>query len=250
MAAKLNLYSSIKRLCAAIMLSAATIGTASAGQFGISPVAGTLGLGLELDYAMNDYFSIRLQGNQFNYDDDFEEDDINYKGEIKLSTYGLLVDYHPFSGAFRLTGGIYSNGNQMSGLANDSGRVEYEIGDAIYTSVPSDPLTLNADVELGNSSAGYLGLGWGHSPKNTGGLLLSFELGVIFSGEPTIAYQASGSAQVNVNGNLQQFSLADTANPLVAEFYTELDKEAANLQDDLSEFKFYPVLKLGIGYRF
>ena len=239
-----------KQISAATMLCCVTAGAANAGQFGVSPVVGTLGLGLELDYALNDYFSVRLQGNQFTYDDDFEEDDINYSGEFKLSSYGLLVDYHPFSGAFRLTGGVYSNGNELSALASDTGRTEYEIGNKVYTSLPSDPLTLDAKVELGSGTAGYLGLGWGHSPKNTGGMLFSFELGVMFAGEPTVSYQASGSAEVNINGTPEQFSLSDSSNPLVAEFYAELDQEKRNLEDDISDFKLYPVIKLGIGFRF
>ena len=124
--------------------------------------AGTLGAGLELDYAFNANWNIRLQAHAFNYDDDLEEDDIEYNGEIDLSSYGVLVDWRPFSGVFKLSGGYYINGNKITAKANSSQNSEFDIGDEIYVASGSNPLTLDANIDLGNSSAGYLGLGWGN----------------------------------------------------------------------------------------
>lgn len=163
-----TLQRTLKTSSLSLLLSSTILASASAGQFGVSPVVGTLGIGLELDYAVNDYLSARLQTNQFSHGHDFEEDDINYEGDLDLSSYGLLLDWHPFSGAFRITGGVYNNDNEAKGVATDPGLVTYEIGRATYRSLPTGPLVLDVKVELGKSTAGYLGLGWGHCPTNRG----------------------------------------------------------------------------------
>ncbi|MFY8274945.1 hypothetical protein AAEU32_12550 [Pseudoalteromonas sp. SSDWG2] len=224
--------------------------TAQAKDIGLGVKAGSLGLGLELDYSINDNWNIRLQTNSYDYDDDFEEDGIEYTGELNLSTTGVLVDWRPWGSSFRLSGGIYNNKNRVRGRSLDISSGSYNIGDADYTPDSNDPLTLDARVDLGDSTAGYLGLGWGNSPSNDSRLSFSFELGVIFSGNPEVDLQASGSAFVSANGMTERFSLTDTSDPLVQQFYDELEQERLNLEDDVSDFDMYPVISLGVAYQF
>lgn len=234
---------------ASIILATTMCSSALASDIGINVKAGTLGLGLELDYKINDTFNIRLQSNGYTYDDEFEEDDIDYEGEVKLSSTGLLLDWRPFQGVFRLTGGVYANNNELTGNTSSVGDETFEIGDELYSTTSTDPLAINMDVILGDSTAGYLGMGWGSSPSD-GGWMFSFELGVLLSGEPTVDLSASGTAVVNKNGSTQSFSLNDTNNPLVQEFQNELANEAVSIENDISEFKAYPVISIGLGYRF
>ena len=223
--------------------------TASANnEVGLSIKASTLGAAIELDYRINNSFNVRLQANGYTYDDDFEEDDINYVGELELSSTGVLVDWRPFEGSFRFTGGIYSNGNQLTGTATDSSGQSYAIGNDEYISNPEDPLRLDASIELGKSSAGYLGIGWGNSMPS--GWMFSFEVGVLLAGKPEVQIDASGSAQVYSNGTYQVFDVSDTNNPLVQELNDNIRTEEITLENDISDFKAYPVIALGIGYRF
>jgi hypothetical protein len=76
---------------------------------------GTLGLGVELDFRLNESWNIRLQANSYNFSDTLEEDDIEYTGEVDLLSYGALIDWRPFSGTFRLTAGVFSNSNELRG---------------------------------------------------------------------------------------------------------------------------------------
>jgi len=221
---------------------------AADNELGLSLKGSTLGAGIELDYRINSSFNVRLQANGYTYDDDFEEDDINYVGELELSSTGLLVDWRPFEGSFRFTGGIYSNGNQLTGTATDSGGQSYEIGNAEYISNAENPLRVDASIELGKSSAGYLGIGWGNSMPS--GWMFSFEIGVLLAGKPDVQIDASGSAQVYSNGSYQVFDVSDTSNPLVQELNENIRAEETTLEDDISDFKAYPVIALGIGYRF
>lgn len=220
--------------------------SASAPGVAISAKASTLGLGAELDYGFNDYWNVRLQLNSFSYDDDFEEDGIDYSGELDLSSVGLLADFRPFAGSFKLTAGLYSNKNAISANAISRADKTFEIGNSRFAGSVNDPLRLNADIELGNSSAGYLGLGFGNSYES--GFTMSFDLGVLFSGAAKARLSASGTAYstsapaftFDVNGN----------SAAAAAFRQQLATEQANLQDDIDDFEIYPVIAVGLGYRF
>ncbi len=79
----------------------------------------TLGLGLEAATGIAPDFNLRAVINGFNYDQDFEDDQDNeYEARLKLFTLGVMADYHPFGGVFRLTGGALSNGFKVSGIAD------------------------------------------------------------------------------------------------------------------------------------
>ncbi len=235
-------------LSAAILITASSVAKANTNPIGVSAKVGTLGLGVELDYAINEKFNVRLQANGYSYDDDFEEDDISYTGEIDLSSTGVLVDWRPFDGTFRVTAGLYNNANELTAIATQVGNQSYEIGDVDYRSAANDPLILDAKAELGKSSAGYLGIGWGNTAPS--GWMFSFELGVLLSGSPEVSLSATGSAIGSYNGVEQQFSVSDNSNPLVQEFNENLRVEEKNLKEDISDFDVYPVISLGVGYRF
>jgi hypothetical protein len=234
----------------ALSLSILFLGTlsANANNIGVSLKAGTLGLGLEADYKINKNFNVRLQANSYSYSDEFEEDGIDYDGEIDLSTAGLIIDWRPFKSTFRVSAGLYNNGNKLFGRGIDDGNQSYDIGNAEYRSVASDPLIIEANVDLGKNMAGYLGLGWGNAAPS--GWMYSFEVGVIFAGKPDVSMGASGSAIVSVSGIDQQFSLSDSSNPLVQELNENIRAEEKALESDISDFEMYPVISLGIGYRF
>lgn len=212
-------------------------GTALASNLGLAAKASTLGFGLEADYALTEKFSLRGQFNTFDHDDTFDKDGVKYTGSLDLSTFGLLVDWHPMGGGFRVTSGVYSNGNSLSGVGTGEGT--YTIGDQTYTVGPTDTLRATADVDLGSSIAPYFGIGWGHAPSNKGGLLLSFDIGVLVQGSPDATLAVTGTA----NGGTADFTNDPT-------LQAEVRKEEQNLEEDLSNFEIYPVLSFGIGWRF
>lgn len=215
-------------------------GLATAGNLGVAGKVSTLGYGLEADYIISDKFSVRGQFNTLGYDDTFDEDGIDYDGELELSSYGVLLDWRPFGGNFRLSAGGFNVDNKITGSA--SGEGTYEIGDEQYTVGPNDDLRLSADMELGDGFKPYLGLGWGHAPANKGGLLLSFDVGVLIQGDPEVNLAVRGSAEDQFGNPVDAGS-----DPTVQ---AELRKEEANMEDDLKNFDVYPVVSFGIGWRF
>lgn len=228
-------------LLSAVALTVLAAGSAHAGNLGVAGKISSLGYGVEADYILSDRFSVRGQFSTFDYDDTFKEDGIDYDGTLDLSSFGVLLDWHPFGSAFRVSAGGFSVDNELHGIGSGAGT--YEIGDVTYTVDASDDLKINALIELGDGFKPYLGIGWGHSPTNKGGLLLSFDVGLLFQGEPSVKLDASGTATDESSGFTVDLATDPTAQ-------AELRKEEQNLEDGLSDFDIYPVVSFGVGWRF
>jgi len=215
--------------------------SALASHAGASAKLSTLGVGLEVDYAFSDQFSIRGQMNSLSIDRDFEENGIEYTSELGLSTIGGLLDWRPFSGLFRMTAGGFSNNNKLTGFSKNLGT--YEIGDRIYEFGAGNNARVDATIQLGDGFTPYLGFGWGSNAFDTRGLSYSFDIGVLFQGTPTVELNAEGTATDQQTG----FVVDLATNPIVQ---SELKKEEKNLESDLNEYDLYPVISFGLGYLF
>ena len=219
------------------MLSAQTLGDADAPVSGssaalpdglfVSPAVSTLGVGLEGGIRLNDSFGLRLGGNWLGFDYDGVEGDLDYDADVTLASLGTLVDYHPFKGGFRLSGGLRFNFNQadLDGTPND----DIEIGDDVFS--PDDVGTLTGDVGF-NVLAPYLGIGYGATLLK-GALSIGFDLGVMYQGQADVDLDTDGG------------DLSDNAVLL-----DNLAQEEDDVEDDLEDFVVYPVAGLAVIYRF
>lgn len=201
---------------------------ASAEGINVSGRASTLGLGAEIGYAFNDYLNVRLALNNYSYDYDTTEDDISYNFDLELDSTAVLVDYHPFAGSFRITGGFLDNRNELNGQAETAGT--YDIGGTTYTS--AEVGTLYSNVKLGDSNPLYLGFGWSKALADSG-FGFGFDLGVVMMGGATVKLTPQG-------GSLM-------ADP---NFQANIAEEEQNAQDDLNDFETFPVIALGVTYQF
>ncbi len=186
----------------------------------------TLGAGAELGYKLNDNFRIRLVGQGFKYSTDYTDTDLTYDGDLDLLTIGPMLDWHPWGGSFKLSGGLFYNGNEVSMTAKPTSDVK--IGDNTYS--PSDIGTVDMKVDF-NSVAPYLGFGWGNAFKGSN-WTFNFEMGAMYQGEGDLSYSTNGAAVNN------------------AAFQADIAKEQDELQDEINKYKFYPVITLGLTYSF
>ena len=189
--------------------------------------ASTLGLGLEVERSFSDSISGRIGVNYFTYGYSGTEDNIEYDFDLNLMSLSALLDWHPFKGSFRVSGGAIYNGNNLDAKAKTS--ATFDIGDETYTSEELGTLTGKIDFD---AIAPYLGLGWDTSFGKNKGFGFLFELGAIYQGLPKVDLSADG--------------------PIASDptFQNELAKEESNLQSALDEFKIYPVIAIGLSYRF
>ncbi|MDT8317587.1 MAG: hypothetical protein RQ824_06295 [bacterium] len=202
---------------------------AAAGNSGVAVgvKAGTLGAGAEATVRLTDKLNLRLGGNQYSKEETGVEDDIEYDIELKLSSAAALFDWHPFGGVFRITAGALLNGNELEFDARPA--TTYTIGDTTYTIGEVGQLHGKVDFD---DVAPYASIGWGNAVGKNRNITFSFELGAVFQGSPNVDLTATGT------------SASDLA------FQAELQKEEDNLQDELDDYKIYPVAAIGLSYHF
>ncbi len=193
----------------------------------VSPAVSTLGLGLEAGARLNETFGLRFGGNWFSFDADRKIDDVDYDADATLASLGALVDYHPFQGGFRLSGGLRFNFNEadLTGRPDE----EIEIGDTVFDA--EDVGTLKGDVGF-DVLAPFLGVGYGAALLD-GSLSIGFDLGVMFQGKADVDLDAE-------DGLLEGDAVLEA----------ELAAEEDDVEDDLEDFQFYPVVSLAVVYRF
>jgi hypothetical protein len=193
---------------------------------------GTLGYGVDLSSPFNDTFALRLNVNGLSFTQTDSQDGTDFEGTLDLFTAGALIDYYPFQNNFRLSSGLYYNGNGFTGSAKPSAGSTVEIDGNIYTlGDVGDIGSLDSEVSF-KSTAPYIGLGWGND-ANDKGWGFTFDLGAMYHG--------SGTADLKANINNQA---------LANEIAADVEAEEQNIKADLEEFKFYPVLSLGVNYTF
>jgi len=188
--------------------------------------AGTLGIGPELGLRLSDRLGMRANATFLNFGGDFSSDDVDYHGDVKLNSYGMMVDVYPFGGGFRVSGGARINRNRVNVLATPTGAVE--IGDTTYTAAQIGTLAGRADVK---KFAPALTFGWGSG--NHKGFMFGFEGGVLFQGAARLGtFTASGTASADQR------------------FRADLERERLSLQSDIDRVKLFPIAQTSIGWRF
>ena len=199
--------------------------SARAADVGVQLSGGTLGLGLQAGFGISERWNGRVGFNTFEVGEDFEEGGIDYSADLELQTFHALADWHPFRGGFRISGGLMSNGNEITGDA------EVEGGDQVgnTTVPPGRGGRIGATIDF-DSTAPYLGIGWGRALGSRTGLSFTADVGVLFQGEP------------NVDLRKEQ-GLPDVSEQ-------DVEDEEADVEDELSDFDVYPVVSVGVVYTF
>ncbi|MCH8684725.1 hypothetical protein [Pedomonas mirosovicensis] len=200
--------------------------TGQGGQVVLGATAGTLGIGPEVGYRFSPLFGVRANAGWFHWDEDFDIDDVDYNGKLKLNSYGLMADVYPFRGKFRVSVGARLNDNHVRLRATPGEPVT--IGNDVYT--PEEIGTLRGNIETNRIApmvtigyAGRLATGWA----------FAIEAGALFHGSPEVG--------------------ALTANGFLAdhpEFQQDLRREIDEIEDEADDYKVWPVLQLSVSYRF
>ncbi len=215
---------------ALVVLALLTCNSASA-DFGVGLKAGTLGLGLEGRWSALPWLDVRLGVNSYEYDDNGSQAGINYDATFSLDTYYATGNFRFPLSPFRVTAGVVSNGNEFAMASQDTGGLAFDIGNGTFSA--ADVGTLQSVTSF-SSTAPYVGVGYDFEIFGKVGLNLDF--GVLWQGEPDVTLDATGLA---------------TAPPAVqTELAIELENERLELEDEMSDFKAWPVLSLGFVYNF
>lgn len=195
----------------------------------VGGTAGTLGLGVQAGLRPSRAMGVRASYTTFSWEGTQEFDDITYSLSPRIRNTAVVVDLHPGGGAFRLSGGLVRLGTSVDATARPTGTIT--IGDDDYTLAEIG--ALRGRGEYAGGLKPYAGLGVG-----TGGrVAFTLDLGVVFSGYPTVTLRTdatlSPAAQAVLESNLRE--------------------EEANINREIRDTgwaRYYPVLMVGLVLRF
>ncbi len=208
------------------LLAVMAAGAAQAdNDFGVGLKAGTLGLGLEGTWRPLPMIDVRVGFNSYDYDDTGDYSGIDYDGTLALDNMYATGSFHFPISPMRVTGGLYSNSNQVELVSLDS--TTFDIGGQTYTG--ADVGTLRSTTEFDDVSP-YLGIGFDFTLFDKVGLNL--DLGVLWQGSPKVSVEADGLLAQDPG------------------FLADLEVERAEIEDEIKDYKAWPVLSVGFVYNF
>lgn len=242
------------------------------------PKLSTLGQGFEYRYSYSPRFGLRTEA--FDYQEGREDVDslLRTDLQLKMRSSSLLFDWFPFNGRFRATTGIYVNRIELSGTAsyddwrfpglaisteqvnrwaqetarrlNQTGYREYALEIERFAAANEESLHVESrTVTLRDAVAGsgrvrpqpyapYLGFGWANVDERHLGLFYSIDLGLLDLGQLEVELSLSGS-------------VVDALRPYYgSELDAWLAEQEREAERKLSKFRYYPVISVGVGYRF
>jgi len=171
------------------MISLMMVSTARADLgIAVGIKGGSLGAGVELSKSLPYKFAIRGSFNQLTYtlNDSIPDKDMKYAMDINLSSWSVILDYHPWNGVFRLSGGIINNGNNF--VSEITSTKSYTAGGRTFT--PEDQGTLTATIDW-DPMAPYIGIGWGNSTEKGKFFGVNVDLGAMIQNSPKVKLEGT-----------------------------------------------------------
>lgn len=188
---------------------------------------GTEGFGLGYGHVLGSMFNARAEFNAFSLSHNFTAGNISYDAKLNLHHGGLYLDFFPAPNhvPFRLTAGVLIGGDNIDATATAPSGT-YTINGNTYSSLGQQ---IHAKATYPTLRP-YLGIGFGHSPQATKGWGMFFDAGVAY-GRPHLDF--------------------DVPSAIVAEAgQANVDAEEQQLRDKVNRFRIYPIVKIGVTYRF
>jgi hypothetical protein len=207
-------------------------------EVGAALRAGTLGIGLDIDFNLVENLNARLGYSGYDYNRSFNNTNVTYDGKLKLSNPTALLDWYPFAGGFRISFGAVGSGTKVDATGRPSGNGTYQIGNNTYTAAQIGSLA--GQFKFGRSVSPYVGIGFGNAVGATQRVSFLFDLGVVYAGTPDISLAAQCNPTL----------LAAACTQLQQQLQQDVAAEKQKLQGNLNILKWYPVIDLGVAYRF
>lgn len=211
-------------------LAMAAPGAAQEAEVTGGITAGTLGVGPEVGIRINDNVGVRANaalGSTGIVEVDARSDDIDFDGRVRTRSVGAMVDVYPFGGGFRISGGFRINGNK-----------------ATLTATPTTNTTIGArtvsPTQVGTLRARYRVRDWapaltvGYAGDLAPRLSFGVEAGALYHGAPRITSLRSQGGTLSGDPG----------------FAVDLENERMLIENDIDDYKFYPVVQASLAYRF
>jgi hypothetical protein len=215
------------------------------GRIGAGFRLSSLGLGGEVAARVTHSTNVRGGFNFFSYNRGYDNNGIHYTGDLKWASAEAHFDWFPFAHAFHLSPGVIAyNDNHVDATASAAGGSNITLNGVQYQSDPADPIKGTGKLSF-NKVAPTVMIGLGNLvPRNGKHFSVNFEVGVAFSGSPKVALNLTGSGcPTNPPGPCQSIATNST-------IQANVQGQQTKISNDLSPFKYYPLVSMTIGYRF
>jgi hypothetical protein len=220
----LNLFA----IAAAISLATAGAAAAATSPVAVGANLGTTGLGAEVQFQVAPGVVVRGDADWLSVHHNEDYSGVDYRGTAKAATGGVFLDWHPGNSGFLVSGGGYFGDRKLDLDARPGSDVN--IGGQTFTPAQAGRIEGRAKM---SSAQPFVGLGWDTTFTRTSSWGLRVLAGASFSKSPDVRLTSVGG----------QFSTDPT-------FLTYLRQEEADVRHDAKDWKYYPVLQVGLTHRF
>jgi hypothetical protein len=236
-------------ICLAGLLPSTCVGQSGEPlpKFGISLNAGTLGAGIQAATSVTRKSNVRFGFSYFSYGGSLtsSKNNIAFDGTLRLESAEVFYDQYIGKGFHISPGVAIYDGNRATGNASVPAGQTFKLNNVNYYSAAGDPVTGTGSFTSGTIAPEFL-LGFGNLlPRSARHFTANFDLGVIFTRSPIIKLNLIGSACIN---GPTSGCLPISGDPLVQ---ANLQAEQTRLNHDTGSYlKYWPVIRLGFGYKF
>jgi len=189
--------------------------------------------------------NLRGGGAFFSYSDTDTESGYVINGNLKFQSGNAMVDWFPFHGSFRLSGGmtLYNNTNVTATATIPAGQ-SITLNSVKYYSDPASPLAGSGLLTIGGKTAPRTTIGFGNMLPKKGHFRFESEIGVEYISAPTVTFNNfSGEGCTSYNGVTYSGcgAILSTDPNVVA--------QQNKLNNDLNPLRFFPILSFGLSYK-
>jgi len=213
-------------------------------RLGVGAKVSTLGIGFEAATAVTDRSNVRGGFNFFNYDRTARRDGIHYDAALTLRSVQVTYDHYILPGFHVSPGLLLHNGNSARATASVAAGQSFSLGDVRYFSNSTNPVNGTANVKL-RTVTPLLLVGFGNLlPRNNRHFGVNGDFGIAFQGSPESKLSLAGTACA-VSPTAACINAA--TDPIVQ---ANIQREQNEMNHDLRPFKYYPIISLGVSWKF
>jgi hypothetical protein len=211
-------------------------------RFGVAVGVSTLGASIEAATAVTRHSNVRFGFNDFSYSATFNKDGITYNGTLSLRSAEVLYDQY-LAGGFHISPGVMIyDGNKGTGGASVSGGQSFTLGGNTFYSDASDPVTGTGTIAAKKVAPEIL-IGFGNLlPRSSRHFTVNLEAGLAYQGSPSATLHLTGSTCLSPGQACQSIAANST-------IQTNITSEQNTINNSLSVFKYYPIVRLTLGFK-
>jgi hypothetical protein len=210
----------------------------------VGVTTGLGGIGFDVATPLATKINLRLSGSFLNYNPAVTADNVAVNAAITLRSVGAGVELFPYRSSFHITPGLtLYNGNHAAAVTNIAPGSDFTVNDTDYLSDAADPVHGYFDVNLGRKLAPSLTVGFGNMLRTDSHWSVPVDVGFQYVGQPKLTLKMTGSTCDPGGANCDTIANDPEA-------IADLAAEQAKINKEISPLRFYPIIKVGLSYRF